>query len=140
MDNSDITDRNPPTEGSDLDVLYDGLMDYVSDAHGRVIEIAKTYPSVDVNETLTIGVESVDLVLSLGKAKSQHRVDQQDQTDGGEEAGIAEGVTYALPTDETEAFNAWKRKVDAFLTNPPQAQGQGDEDGIGSDKAEAGSV
>lgn len=143
MENSDITGRFPDTEGSDRDELYDKITKYVTDAHDRVLEIRKTYPSVDVNAVVSIGIESVDLILRLGKAKSQHHVDQQDQTDGGEEAEneVAEGETYALPTDVTEAFSAWKSKMDAFLTNPPQAPKQHDDnDGVGSDQAEAGSA
>lgn len=142
MDNSDITGRCPDTEGSDRDELYENITKYVTDAHDRVIEIAKTYQSVDVNAVLSIGIDSVNLVLSLGKAKSQHHVDQQDQTDGGEEAEneVAEGETYALPTDVIEAFSAWKSKMDAFLTNPPQAPKQHDDNAdIGSNQAEAGS-
>jgi hypothetical protein len=135
--------QSPDTEGSDRDELYDNIAKYVTDVHDRVLEIAKTYPSVDINSVVSIGAESLDLVLSLGKARSLHHVDQQDQIDGGEEAEneVAEGETYALPTDVTEAFSAWKSKVDAFLTNPPQAPNQHDDnDGVGSDQAEAGSA
>jgi hypothetical protein len=141
MDNSDITNSNPPTQGSDLSKLYDGVVDYVSDATGRVIEIANAYPSVDKQKAIAISAQGVGVISSISKARLSEPVSQA-KLSGDESADTqeAELKTYILPSEVITKLTAYKSEVDPFLTNPPQTQDQGGEDDIGSDKAEAGSV
>lgn len=123
MDNSDITGRDFPTEGTDLDQLYREVASYLRDGTDRLITIARNDPSVNADTILSINSKGLQLIGKMNKAQTDKIHDQvtspANPTSDTEESEVK---TFSLPSDMVDKVTAFKSELDAFLTKHSQAQ------------------
>lgn len=123
MDNSDITSRDFPTEGTDLDQLYRDVASYLRDGTDRLITIARNDPSVNADTILSINSKGLQLIGKMNKAQTDKIHDQvtspANPTSDTEESEVK---TFSLPSDMVDKVTAFKSELDAFLTKHSQAQ------------------
>lgn len=131
MDNSDITSRDFPTEGPDLDQLYRDVASYLRDGTARLITIARNDPSVnaDTNNTImSINSQGLQVVSKMVKARSDKIHDQvTSPANPSSDTEESEVKTFRLPPDMVDNLTAFKSRLDAFLTEHSQAQDERDE-------------
>lgn len=123
MDNSDITGRDFPTEGTDLDQLHREVASYLRDGTDRLITIARNDPSVNADTILSINSKGLQLIGKMNKAQTDKIHDQvtspANPTSDTEESEVK---TFSLPSDMVDKVTAFKSELDAFLTKHSQAQ------------------